>query len=131
MALSADTKRAYGEQGLNTLGVKASARIYEGSAVGLSGGYARALVAADKFAGFALENVLGTTDGAVKVAVQSRGLAQLSVTSVAVTNNGAVVYASDDGTFVLTSTGNSPMGRVHRFVSSGIAVVSFDSAAID
>jgi hypothetical protein len=44
---------------------------------------------------------------------------------VAITDIDKFVYASDDGTFVLTAGSNTPIGRVHRFISSGVAIVSF------
>lgn len=128
MALSATVERIYGETGINSLPVKATSVIYKGSAVGMTAGYARALVAADPFAGFALESITGgATDGAVRVHLQSTGLVTLSVTSVAVTDIGANVYASDDGTFVLGASGNTLIGTVHRFVSSGVAVVKINA----
>ena len=129
MALAADVSLVFGEQGINDLPVKASAQIYKGAAVGLSGGYARGLVAADKFAGFALANVLGgASDGLVRVPIQSRGLVTLAIASLAVTNNGALVYASADGTFTLTGTGNSHIGRVHRWIETGSGVIAFNAA---
>lgn len=132
MALSANTKRAYALDGDNEFGVAASATIYEGSAVGSSGGYARALNAGDQFLGFALGPVADTSGvaGTVSVRVRCRGKVQLAVTSVAVTDIGKPVYASDDGTFVLsagTAEANSFIGTVHRFISTGVAIVAFDA----
>jgi hypothetical protein len=132
MALTANTLRAYdigGPETTNEQPVKASQVIYEGSAVGSTGGYARALNAGDTFLGFAIGAKTGTsTDGAVNVNVRSAGRVQLSVTDVAVTNIGADVYASDDGTFTLTATSNSLIGKVHRWISTGVAIVSFDTS---
>lgn len=133
MALSANTARSYDLGDINTFGVKASSTIYEGSAVGSSGGYARALAAGDDFLGFALEKVVGGSgDGDVNIEVKTRGQVQLSVTSVAVTDIGKTVWASDDGTFALTSNGgaNSKVGVVHRFISSGVAIVAFDASQV-
>ena len=128
MALAADVNLVYGVQGINDLPVKASAQIYKGAAVGLSGGYARGLVAADKFVGFALANVLGlASDGLVRVPVQSIGLVTLTIASLAVTDNGALVYASADGTFTLTGTSNSHIGRVHRWIATGSGIISFNA----
>lgn len=128
MALSAKVLRPYEtETFINEFGVKTTSQIYEGSAVGSSAGYARALVAGDIFLGFAMENVLGlASDGLVNVRVRAKGRAQLSVTSVAVTDIGKNVYASDDGTFTLDpGFSNSVIGKVHRYVSSGVAIVDF------
>jgi|ERR1041385_268867 hypothetical protein len=128
MALSADANLDYAISGINQLPVKASAVIYKNSAVGLTAGYARALVANDRFGGFALEaQTGGSADGAVYVNVQNEGLILLTFSAVAVTDIGAAVYASADGTFVLTATGNTLIGRVHRYVSSTTAWVSFKS----
>jgi hypothetical protein len=129
MALSADTYRTYGVQGINQVPVKATSVIYKGSAVGMTAGYARALVAGDGFAGFALEAATGgSTDGSVTVNVETFGLVQLSVSGAAVTDIGADIYASDDGTFTKTASTNSFVGRVHRYVSSGVVVVAFNTA---
>lgn len=130
MALSANTPRTFEtETFINEFGVKASSTIYVGSAIGSSGGYARALTAGDTFLGFSLEKVVGLgSDGLVNVRVRTWGKIQLSVSSVAVTDIGADVYASDDGTFTLTSTNNTLIGKVHRYISSGVAIVAFDTS---
>ena len=49
MALAADKVRTFETPGINSLPVAASSKIYRGSAVGFSAGYARALVAGDAF----------------------------------------------------------------------------------
>jgi predicted RecA/RadA family phage recombinase len=135
MALSVNTIRGYDTDGPitnNEQQVKASSTIYEGSAVGSSAGYARALNAGDSFLGFALAKAVGgSSDGDVKVNVRSAGRVSLNVTSVAVTDINKDVYASDDGTFTLDPNAgtNSLIGKVHRFVSSGVAIVAFNTAA--
>lgn len=104
--------------------------IYRGSAVGSSGGYARQLVAADTFLGFAQQKVdntgTGHASGAKNVPLRRRGYVQLSVGSVAVTDIGKAVYASDGNTYTLTQSTNSRVGVVHRFISTGVAIVKFD-----
>jgi len=129
MALAANSARIYEvDSFINDQPVLANAVIYLGSAVGSSGGYARALVAQDVFMGFALEAVTGTaTSGAVRVAVRKKGYVKLAITSVAVTDYGKLVYASDDGTFTLTSTSNSTIGRISRWISTGLVIVAFDA----
>ncbi len=132
MALSAVSLRNYDLGETNEFGVKASAVIYQGAALGSSGGYARPLTAGDVFLGFALETVTGTgADGGVNVRVRESGKVQLAVTSVAVTDIGKPVWASDDGTFALTSNSgaNTKIGTVHRFISSGVAIVKFDATS--
>lgn len=130
MALTANVNRWTESDGgpINEFGVKATEVIFEGSAVGSTGGYARALVAGDVFLGFALHAITGNAaDGGERVRVRGKARIQLPVTSVAVTDIGAAVFASDDGTFTLTATSNSFVGTVHRFVSTGIAIVDVDT----
>jgi len=52
---------------------------------------------------------------------------QVALSGVALTDQGKDVYASDDATLTLTSSGNSRVGRVVRYVSSGICIVEFQS----
>ena len=112
--------------------VIASDIIYEGSAVGENGsGYARPLVAADPFLGFAqrkADNSAGAA-GAINVTVRTRGKVQLAISSIGITaNDRPAVYASDDDTFTLTATSNSLIGYVSRWVETGVAIVEFDAA---
>lgn len=133
MALSADTPRAYAIGDIETYPVAASVTIYEGAAVGENGsGYARPLTAGDAFLGFAVRKVLGgSAAGTNNVEVKPRGRVQLAIASLAITaNDRPAVYASDDGTFTLTSTSNSLIGYVSRWVSTGVAIVEFDAALV-
>lgn len=108
--------------------------IYQGSAVGENGsGYSRPLVAGDVFQGFALENCdnAAGSAGDKRVKVRTRGRVVLPITSIAITaNDRPAVYASDDNTFTLTASTNSLVGYVSRWVSTGMAVVEFDSALV-
>jgi len=127
--LAIDTPRTYEQGCLNDVPMIAADIIFEGAAVGSSGGYARPLVAADVFLGMAIQNCdnsLGAA-GAEYVKVQPKGEVQLAVASVAITSIGLPVYASDDNTFTLVSTSNSLIGKVKRFISSGICIVSFNA----
>jgi hypothetical protein len=116
----------------NEFGVLDNVIIYRGSAVGLSGGYARQLVAGDTFAGFA-ENTVDNTDtghasGAKTVQVRAHGCVQLVIASVAVTDNlVSDIYASDGNTYTKTAGGNSLVGKVWRYISSTTAIVAFDT----
>ena len=106
--------------------------IYRGAAVGENGsGYARPLVAADPFLGFAeakVDNAAGVA-GDKNVFVRQKGFVQLPIAALAITaNDRPAVYASDDDTFTLTSSGNTLIGYVDRWISTGLAVVEFDSA---
>lgn len=115
----------------NDLPVIAADIIYEGAAVGDNGsGYARPLQAGDPFRGFAngiADNSAGAA-GAINVNLKQHGRAVLSISGLAITDVGKAVYASDDDTFVLTASTNSYVGRVVRYVSSGVGVVEFDAS---
>lgn len=129
MALSADTNLIFEIGPINTLPCAASAVIYKGAALGDSSGYARPLTAGDKFLGFAdakVDNsVNGGAAGAKNVDVITEGFMQVAISGVAITDRGKPVYMSDDATFTLTETSNSLVGFVHRYVSSGYAVIKF------
>lgn len=132
MALSADTPRVYELGEFNKFGVLASQTIYEGSAVGLSSGYARALTAGDPFVGFARRKVVEATgsNGGADVEVICKGLMQITLTGVAVTDVGNAVYMSDDGTFTQTVGSNSFVGNIYRYVGSNTCVISFIGAGV-
>ena len=128
MALTVDTPRAYELGDINSVPVKASTKIYEGAAVGLTAGYARGLVAGDDFVGFAerqADNSAVAVDGNINCRVISKGILTLTITGVAVTHVGQPVYASADGTFTLTQSTNSYIGNVYRFVAANTAQVAF------
>ena len=129
--LATDKQRPYELGDLNSLPMVATDIIYEGAAVGIvaASGNARPLNAGDAFAGFCIQNADNATGSAgdVRVQVKTHGEVQLPVANVAATDLGKPVYASDDDTFVLTATGNSYIGKVKRFVSTGVAVVAFDA----
>ena len=129
MALSADTLLDFDLGELNELPVKASEVIYRGSAVGLTSGYARALVAGDIFGGFALAAVTGTAaDGGANVQVRTSGKVKLAISALAVTDIDKPVYASADGTFTLTATSNTRIGTVHRWIETGYGIIAFNAS---
>jgi len=127
MARSADLAIPFEIGPINTLPVKASSEIFRGSAVGLSSGYARALVAGDAFQGFADAYVkeLAASNGSVFVNVITKGLIRETITGVAVTDTGAAVYMSDDGTFTKTKGSNSFVGNVYRYVAANTCIIAF------
>ena len=131
--LASDSPREYAIGDFNELPVVSSDIIFEGAAVGGSGGNARPLVAADPFQGFAdrkADNSAGAA-GDINVRVRQKGFTQLSVAGVTgVSDEGSAVYASDDNTFTLTSTANSPIGKVARFISGTTVLVYFEAAAL-
>ncbi len=129
--LAKDVQRPFELGTINELPVIAADIIYEGAAVGIvSGtGYARPLQAGDAFAGFA-ETKCDNSDGAAgdkHVRVRTKGAVEVAVDSLVITDIGAAVYASDDDTFTKTSTSNTFIGRVARFVSAGVGIVTFDT----
>jgi len=130
--LAANKQRDYQMGDKEEYPVIAADIIYQGAAVGENGsGYARPLVAADPFLGFAeakADNSDGAA-GAINVNVKKRGNIVLEISGLAITaNDRPAVYASDDDTFTLTATSNTLIGYVSRWISTGVAVVEFDAA---
>lgn len=129
--LATDKARVYEGGQINEIPVIAADIIYEGAAVGVvdASGHARPLNAADRFAGFAEEKVDNSAGAAAdkNVRVWASGKIQLAVTGAVITDKGQPVYATDDDTFVFLPTGAAFVGYVHRFVSAGVVVVSFDA----
>lgn len=132
--LAANSSRTYFQGGEQEYPVVADDIIYQGAAVGENGsGYARPLVAADPFLGFAVAKAdnTGGSAGDKTVVVKEKGYIKLAISGLAITaNDRPAVYASDDDTFTLTATSNSLIGYVSRWVSTGIAVVEFDAALV-
>lgn len=128
--LAVDKPRAYELGAVNELPVVAADIIYEGAAVGDNGsGVARPLVAGDPFLGFAIENVDNSAGAAgdKTVKVKKHGEVVLPITSLAITDRGKPVYASDDDTFTLTASTNTHIGRVTRWIATGSGVVAFSA----
>lgn len=138
--LAVDTPRIFEtghDEYLDEVTLGASKQIFAGAAVGTSSSLARALNAADPFAGFCTErcNSTASTDPAIptpfyatRVKVKSKGVVKLSVVGVtAVTNEGSTVYASDDNTFTLASTGNTAIGKILRWEVGTTCLVAFDA----
>jgi len=103
--------------------------VYDGAAVGLvdGTGHARPLAAGDRFVGFAIEKAdnTGGAAAALTVKVRTAGQAQLTVADAVITDVGQPVYASDDDTFTLNPASGSFIGRVRRYISSGVVLVDF------
>lgn len=132
--LTKDEIRAYELGEFNDLPVIEADIIYEGGAVGDNGsGYARPLVAADPFLGICArkaDNSSGS-NGDKNVHVRERGKIILEVVGVTgVGNVGDIVYASDDDTFTLSSSGNSSIGKVARHISGTKCVVAFEATQL-
>jgi hypothetical protein len=129
--LAANKPRAYELGDRNELPVIASDIIYEGAAVGIvdGTGHARPLNAADRFAGFAeskADNSAGAA-AAINVRTVKSGEIELAVSGAVITDVCQPVYATDDDTFVFSPVGGVFIGRVKRFVSSGVVVVEFEA----
>lgn len=129
--LTASKVRDYGvgfSETHNELPILAASKIYEGSAVGLSAGYARQLVAGDKFVGFAIrdyDNSAGAS-GDRRVRVRKDGSVFIPVTGV--TGQADVtkqVAMSDGDTATLTLASNSKIGHIIRFESGTLCQVEF------
>ena len=114
MALSGNREvDRYVDQALRSYLVAADAHVYKGAFVGLDGsGYARALQAGDACVGLAYEECdnSGGANGDARVRVYTQGDFLHALTGAALTDIGAAVYASDDGTLTLTATSNSLVG---------------------
>ena len=107
--------------------------IYDGAAVGESSGIARPLVAADPFRGFCSRKAdnTGGAASAKRVRMKTEGFIKLAVTGVTDEDDvDSTVYASDDNTFTLSSTGNSTIGKIVRFVSGTTVIVHFQSVSM-
>jgi predicted RecA/RadA family phage recombinase len=121
MALSSNAAVLRMPEGLVEYPVAASAVIYQGAMLGLSGGYARPLAAGDAFIGIAYEKIdnTGGAAGAKRVRVQVRGIYRLSGAGFAQSTVGTAMYGSDDATATTTSAGNSPIGKCVKYESAG------------
>jgi hypothetical protein len=129
MALSANTpfKELVGK--LLTYLLYQAIHIYEGGMVfRRSDGYATNVAGGNPFLGHAYAEANNSTgaSGALEVYVRN-GRYQLQVTlaSVAITDVGKPVYASDDATLTLTPTGNSQVGQVVKFLATNTCIVEF------
>lgn len=123
---------------LNAIGIIAADIAYEGAMVGDNGaGYGRPLVAGDKFLGHALDKVDNTTGaaGAKHITLMSCRYRKVVALVGLITDVGQPVYASDDAvlTFVGagTSTGNSYVGVITRYVSATKMEVEFRPGEVD
>lgn len=126
--LSANQPRDYYQGDFHEFPVIASDIIYQGAAVGdNASGYARPLVAGDPFRGFAelkADNSTGAA-GDIDVRCRTRGRIKLAISSLAITDVGKDVYASDDNTFTLTQGSNTRIGHVVAWISTGYGIIKF------
>lgn len=112
---------------LNAVPMTASAEIWKGSAVSHLNGYAHALVGGEVFMGFAEQHVKDATaaNGGSYIPVIRTGIIQAAITGAAVGDINKAVYMSDGNTFTYSSSSATLIGRVIRYVSSGVVMVAF------
>jgi hypothetical protein len=142
MALSKNTARSYDpavEPMFADIPVEASDECFQGAAVTDSGGTGLcdgALVASEAFLGFVERYAkdLSAVDGTIRVKIRQQGIIKdLAVTGLdANTDFGVAVYASDNGTFTLTSSATFvQIGKVQHYKGvSGFGDVFFQGAAV-
>ncbi len=132
--LTKDTVRVYELGNINEFPLAGGANIYQGAAVGANtAGYARSLQTSDTFLGFAEDHVNNTNglDGAKNIRVRKRGSVLLEVAGITLVDLNKSVYAINDNTFTLASTGNAVyIGQISKIDSSGVALVEFSSSAV-
>lgn len=129
--LAIDTARAFVLGNENDIPMIASEILFEGSAAGIvdATGHARPLAFPDRFAGFVQEKADNSAGiaAAKNVRVRKRGVIVLSVSGAVITDVGQPVYATDDNVFVFSPVAAVFIGKVIRFVSSGVVDVEFDA----
>jgi len=130
MALTASRQvDRFVDQELRTFRVKGTTKIYRGAFLGItSAGFLRGLAAGDVFAGIAYEEIDNSAgaDGAKVARVYTLSDFQVSVSGAAQTDCGRPVFASADDTLTFVAAGNSYVGIVQDFVSSGVVIVRID-----
>lgn len=111
--------------------VASAVKIYEGAILGLNtSGYARGLVAGDKFYGHSMEyvdNLLGSDGSRTVQRLRGRYRLEVTLTGVAVTDIGREVFASADDTLTFSSGDNTRVGVVERYVTTNTAIVEFQT----
>lgn len=130
MAATADLSLKIDTGNIQFLPVKASTTIYQHAFVGDdASGYARGLVAGDPFRGIAVQQADNSSGSAGDIYVQcyKRVDAQLAISGLAITDVGKDVYASADDTATLTQGNNSYIGKVVKYLSSGVGIVRIDA----
>lgn len=128
--LAKDAARDFYEGDYMEFPVIAADIIYQGAFVGdNASGYARPLVAGDPFRGVAEEQCDNATGAAgdKNVRVKRRGLIKLPIASLAITDVGKDVYASDDDTFTLTQSTNTRIGVVRKWLETGYGIIEFNA----
>ena len=131
MALTADLEIAhFVDQELRTFKVGGGETIYKGGFVSVdSSGYAAPLAAGEPFVGLAYagaDNSAGS-DGDKSVKVYTVGDFEVTLSGAAVTDIGRAVFASADDTLTFDGNGNSYVGIVEDWISSGKIILRLDA----
>ncbi|MBU0718923.1 MAG: hypothetical protein KJ749_11795 [Planctomycetes bacterium] len=116
----------YVDQAIRTLQVGSVEHIYKGAFVSVdASGYAAPLAAGETFMGIAFEECdnSGGDDGDRSIRVYTLGDFDHALGGAAVTDIGALVFASDDATLTLSNVGTSLIGHVVDVPSSGVIIV--------
>lgn len=130
MPLTANVNRPSRSAEWGSHRVALDSQIYVGSAVGLSAGFARPLVAGDAFLGFAEQVLLDNHNRQETVIFRRRGLVLLPLVT-STSDVGRDVYASDDDTFTLTEGGNTRIGAVQSVGENGMTWVEISTVESD
>lgn len=142
MGLSANTPRAFDpavDAIRSDVPLGAAIHAYEGDFMAVSSatataGYARPFATGDtEFLGvsdYDVDNAAGS-NGTLNAKIRAQGvLKNVAVTgATAATHINDTVYATTSGTLTLSSTGNLAVGKVLRWISSGVCDVFFQGAA--
>ena len=136
--LAADSPQVLVTGGMGSIPIIASDIVYEGSMVGDNGaGYGRPLVAGDKFVGHSITRVTNASAVAGAFDIRLRhGVYRLVCALVGlITDVGQPVYASDDQVLSfapsITTTKNSYVGRISRYVSATKMEIEFVTCGQD
>lgn len=126
--------RVIGAGDERSLAVKALTTIYKTALVGLeaASGYARGLVAGDKFMGVAFEHVDNSAggNGGKNVVMYKKGVFPFPLAGAAKTDIGKPIFASDDETVSLDGTGKSYIGYVDDVPDANLVMVAIDPRAV-
>lgn len=131
MALAKDTPLPIVEGFYNDYPVAVSTKIYEGAVVSMVAGtgHAKGYAGTDTvFLGIADRQADNSAGAAAAITVRVRKdkhRREVTLASVAITDVGAAVYASDDATFTKTSTSNLLVGKISRYVGTNTCEIEF------
>lgn len=132
MALTVDTPVVQVLGNKEQYPVLADEVIFEGSMVSASTtGYAKNLAGGETFLGHSLlkkQDATGKVDGDESVQVLT-GVYSLEVgfSGAVITDVGSEIYASDNNTLTKTSSGNTLVGKIVRYVNANTVVVRFST----